>query len=360
MNKLTLYTQDRFDALREQTDPLADEAVVALVNYPELVILMNSWTEIPKDLPQNLPVALINYLSFYQKMESSAPSELLKKGQDFFEEKGDLYLAMLGFYSLPYCYAFADGAQVLVRSRRILDQIGERLGETGSFLLELFRPGAFQGAKQAFLVCAKVRLIHAFSRYFIRMHARDWDPAFGQPINQEDLIGTNLAFSLMVLRGFRKMGVKLTEEETSTVLSYWHWVGQLMGLDVDYWPTNSKEAFELERLIRKRHLNYSKAGETLTRALIDFYEESIPDPLLSRQAESIVSFFLGEEASAAVNIQQKFSIQGDLLGLLFRFTGFQTYRGKKDFRAIERQFALNQEERFGKVLHVALPVLTRS
>ena len=360
MDKLSLYTNGNLDALRDRTDPLADQAVVALIQNPELISLMNSWDQIPEVLPQDWPLQLLNFLNYYQEIENKAPIALLKNGQKFFQEKGDLYLAMLGFYSLPYCYAFADGAEVLVRSNRIVNQIGERLGETGIFLLELFRPGAFYTNKVAYWTCAKVRLIHAFSRYFVERYARDWNPDFGKPINQEDLIGTNLAFSLMVLRGFRKIGVNLSTQESTTVINYWHWVGELMGLEVQFWPVTAKEAFELERLIRKRHLKYSKAGETLIRALIKFYEDSIPDPILSKQAESIVSFFVGEEASKALGLNQTLRIQGDLLGLLFRFTGFQTYGGKKDFRSIENQFRANQLEQFGKVLQVQLPSLKRS
>ena len=82
---------------------------------------------------------------------------------------------MLGFYSLPYCYAFADGAQVLVRSKRITDEVGMRLSETALFLLDCFVPGTFIHENKSLLTIAKVRLIHAFSRYFVSKYAKDWN-----------------------------------------------------------------------------------------------------------------------------------------------------------------------------------------
>lgn len=141
--------------------------------------------------PQILTLILSGSLNSINKRKRPL-NLVLKNGQRFFAENGQLYTAMLGLYSLPYCYAFADGAEVLVRSKRIIDSIGERLGETGSFVMEIFKPGAFTSERSAFLVCAKVRLIHAFSRYFISHYAKDWDNAYGKPVNQETCSGPTL------------------------------------------------------------------------------------------------------------------------------------------------------------------------
>ncbi|MHA7128805.1 oxygenase MpaB family protein [Algoriphagus namhaensis] len=341
-------------------DEPADQAVRDLIERPDLCELINSWQVIPRALPDDLPESVAEFFRFYRQKEEEVPIETLAAGKSFFTKRGDIYLAMLGFYSLPYCYAFADGAQVLIRSQRIISNIGERLGETGSFLMALFDPKAFSESQEAYLVCAKVRLIHAFSRLFIFRFAKDWDPAFGKPVNQEDMIGTNLAFSLLVLRGMRKIGQEASQAEIQTILAYWKWVGELMGLEVSYWPETSKEAFELEKLIRKRHLRPSQAGQKLTKALIRYYEGTIPDPVLGKQAETIVSFFVGEEASRAIGISQGLPLQGNLLGAVLRLSGFRVYGSKKSYQAIQNQFEQNQIEQFGKVLQVDLPVVKRS
>ena len=275
MEKLQFYTNSVFDQLRKRQDNLADQAVFSLVQNPSLITEINSWNVIPEDLPKDFPTELKAFFTFYLDKAQEYDESDLRSAQDFFEEKGDLYLAMLGFYALPYCYAFADGAQVLVRSNRILDQIGERLGETASFVLEIFRPGAFSVEDQAYLVCAKVRLIHALSRYFILTYAKDWELAFGQPVNQEDMLGTNLAFSHIVLRGLAKMGAAPLEKEYESVLSYWKWIGELMGIETQFWPTTTKEAFELDKLIRKRHLKSSEAGQRLVKGLLHFYQKTM-------------------------------------------------------------------------------------
>lgn len=360
MGKLHLYTNSLFDGLRQRQDELADQAAASLVRFPDWVRLINSWKVIPEQLPSEFSKELVDFFEFYHKRDLTFDPITLERGQHFFEKNGEMYTAMLGFYSLPYCYAFADGAEVLVRSKRIIDSIGERLGETGSFVMEIFKPGAFVTEKSAFLVCAKVRLIHAFSRYFISSYAKDWNPTFGKPVNQEDMLGTNLAFSQIVLRGFLKLGIAVTEEEHQTVLAYWKWIGEMIGIEVSFWPVTSKEAFELDKHIRRRHIRASEAGQKLTTALLNFYRKSIPDSILSDQVEGIVSFFIGKEASKALNLRSNKAIQGDLLGVVFKLSGMKNSGAKKSYASLKRNLDQQQLQKFGKLMTIKLPELLRS
>jgi hypothetical protein len=359
VKNLKFYTTSQFDQLRQKEDPLADQAIEFLIKNPIWIEQINLLKKIPEKFRADFPLELHPFFGFYLEKEKDYLESSLRPAQDFFEDKGDMYLAMLGFYSLPYCYAFADGAQVLIRSNRILNQIGERLGETAIFVLEIFRPGAFSNQDSAYLACAKVRLIHAFSRYFIHKYAMDWDSNFGQPVNQEDMLGTNLAFSYIVLRGLGKLGFDTSNKDLEAVLVYWKWVGELMGIDTTYWPENSKEAFELDKLIRQRHLKPSEAGQRLLEGLLKFYQKTIPDPILNSQAESILSFFLGKEASNALNLKPSLKVPGELLGLVFSYTGRKNFGRKKGFLAIEKNLHTQQKAQFGKILQLQLPVPKR-
>jgi hypothetical protein len=360
VGKLHLYTNSLFDGLRQRQDELADQAAASLIRFPDWVKLINSWKVIPQQLPSEFSKEVVDFFEYYHKRDLTFDPIALEQGQHFFEKNGDMYTAMLGFYSLPYCYAFADGAEVLIRSKRIIDSIGERLGETGSFVMEIFKPGAFVTEKGAFLVCAKVRLIHAFSRYFISHYAKDWNPTFGKPVNQEDMLGTNLAFSQIVLRGLLKLGISINEEEHQTVLAYWKWIGEMIGIDVSFWPDTSKEAFELDKHIRIRHMRASEAGQKLTIALLNFYRKSIPDPILSDQVEGIVAFFLGKEASKALNLRSNKAIQGDLLGLVFKLSGRKNLGAKIGYASLKRNLDQQQLQQFGKLMTIKLPELIRS
>lgn len=341
-------------------DPPADHAVSDLMENPEIISQINQWDSIPDEIPDHFPKSLKLLFEDYNILPSTKEQSILNKGQAFFNERGDIYLAMLGFYSLPYCYAFADGAEVLVRSKRIMEESGKRLGETAKFLLEIFKPGAFLTSKDAFFICAKIRLIHSFSRYFINNYAKDWREEFGKPINQEDLLGTNLAFSLLVLRGMRKIGQSISISQTEFILAYWKYLGKLMGIQESFWPETAKEAFELEKLIRKRHMKNSLAGEKLIRSLLNYYEENQREVFLKGKSESLVAFMIGKEASNALGIKSELPLTSEVMGSIFKFLGWKNYAGNKSHSRFSYEFEQSYLQQFGSTVKINLPERNRS
>ena len=156
------------------------------------------------------------------------------------------------------------------------------------------------------------------------------------------------------------MGFHVSPEEVDLLMNYWKWIGKLMGIATSYWPENSKEAFELEKLIRKRHLRKSDAGNQLITALINYYKSTIPDQLILTQLIPILNFFLGKEASKALGIYTKQTVSGELLGLVFKFSGWNNFGSKKSYAQIAKQFEDNQKASFGRKLEINLPTMNRS
>lgn len=95
----------------------------------------------------------------------------------------------------------------------------------------------------------------------------------------------------------------------------------------------------------------------LTRALLEFYQQNIPDPVLKPQLESILAFFLGKEASKAVGISSKLQVPGDILGLMLKATGFKTFGAQKNYLALKKNLDSQQILLFGKILQLNIPVL---
>jgi hypothetical protein len=361
VNKLKLYQNAELDKLRNQGDPLGDRNVRFLLDQPEWIDMINTWTDLPsQEKICQLPGILSDYLKEFRIVPEWMEEKKIKLSQEFFEKEGNLYLSMLGFYSLPYCYAFADGAQVLVRSRRITEDIGMRLAETALFLLESFRPGTFLGNEKALLTFAKIRLIHAFSRLFVEKYSKDWNEAWGVPINQEDMLGTNLAFSLIVMRGMEKLGRYPGKELTEAVLHYWKMIGFYLGINISYWPEKVKEAFELEKIIRKRHLKISEAGHVLIQALLKYYTDSIDDPGLAGRAASLIAYFLGKQAAEALGLSSKAVLPKELYGILFDLSFFRQYGSVSSYEKTRRIFMEQSLLAFGRRPELQLPARKRS
>ncbi len=357
MGKFTLYNEQNLNKLKHLGDPLADEAVKALIKSPEICREINAWNTLPEILPAHFPEEVTRFFSWMNTPPNFVDREKVLRAQRFFEDNGTLYLTLLGFYSLPYSYAFADGAQVLVRSKRIMEDVGKRLTETALFVLDTFRPASFLGDNGILLTLAKVRLIHAFSRYFIQTHASDWNPAWGVPINQEDLLQTNLVFSFLVMRSLRKIGLSVPEEEVLATLHYWKLVGHYLGIDMDYWPDTAREAYFLEKNIRNRHLKSSDAGKKLTKVLIDYYREFFQNAAITRLTEDLIAFLLGEKAGDALGLKRPSSFAIPVYRLLLQTNLFGTSSQTASYSTLRSLFEVNGKKQLGAPVRINIPVI---
>ncbi|KEO73950.1 oxygenase MpaB family protein [Anditalea andensis] len=356
MSKLNLYTDKAFDNLRHQKDPIADLAVKVLIAKPSLAEEINNWKSIPSILPETFPIDLVQFWQFYSTVPNQLDLSKVHRSQDFFSKKGNTYLGLLGFYSLPYCYAFGDGAQVLVRSKRILEDQGKRLIETAGFVLESFKPNSFMWDSSSLLVIAKVRLIHAFARYFIDRHDSTWDESWGSPINQEDMIGTNLAFSYLVIRGFRKVNQHLDQITVDALLHYWKIIGYYMGINIDYWPTDAKEAIYLEKLIRGRQMKHSDAGIKLINSLVSYYKKSVP-PQLSNFVETMIAYLIGEKASACLAISKRYDLPPSIFAQVLKYNFKIQGSNSASYAHLASGFKKVVDQEYGGKASIQIPVI---
>ncbi len=301
-----LFSKDFLDKKRKVGDLKADRLIADIFGKGEQVVLRNSMGLLNKNediYSEKLPENIRRYFEENASLPDWANETLLAKGAEFFKKNGQNILSLLGFYSLPYCYAAADGAKVLYLSEQIRKNTYQRLQETAQYVIQVTEPGAFYEPKGAGIVSSlKVRLMHAATRYYI-LKSKDWDMSWGTPVNQEDMAGTNLSFSLLVIRGLLKMRCKVSTEETEAYLHLWNVAGYLLGLEDAMLCHQYKEAFWLEKRIRTRHFRYSEEGKILTEKLIDTMQVQMAERGLPKQlASSYMRFLMGNEISDMLGI----------------------------------------------------------
>ncbi len=341
--------------MREKQDPLADQAVNALVGQNKWVDVINGWTTIPETFPSDFPISLTSFFSFYTDSKYVYDPLVCKRAQTFFSKNGMAYLSMLSFYSLPYTYAFANGAQVLASSRRIIEDVGKRLAETGFFLMEVFQPGAFFEKEGVLLTVAKVRLIHAISRYFVLHFHPNWNSCWGRPVNQEDMLGTNLAFSLLVIRGMRKLGNSIDKKDVDALMGYWKMIGYYLGLEVEYWPEDAKESFLLEKTIRDRQMKGSMAGRLLIKSLMDHFEQQLNNPVVLPFMEDIMSYFIGTQAAKALGLKLLPTIPSSILSLILQSNSFNIGKRPANYKELRYFFESEGRKQFEGEISLQLP-----
>ncbi|MGM8886037.1 oxygenase MpaB family protein [Psychrobacter sp. 1U2] len=92
---------------------------------------------------------------------------------------------------------------------------------------------------------------------------------WGLPINQTDMIATHLQFSLLIMRGLRLLGARISSEEAEGILHLWNLASYWMGVDLARLPKDEAACWEwLYTYLSIQQLDF-KMGRPLAKALHD-------------------------------------------------------------------------------------------
>jgi hypothetical protein len=155
-------------------------------------------------------------------------------------------------------------------------------------------PDAFSKDGSAFKEILKVRIMHAAVRYYT-VQSGKWNDSWGLPINQEDMAGTNLSFSLILIRGLRMLGYSVSQEDQAAFMHIWSVVGYLSGLDEDLIPENSKMAQQLDNTIKRRQFAVSAHGRELTGSLTAHILSVNKSKATANDILGLMRYLLGKE-----------------------------------------------------------------
>jgi hypothetical protein len=305
-NAANIYTNDFLSAQRQLTDPVADGLIAKVFAGPEQKKLLYQYLgtlQYNRQL-QTLPEQYRHEPLFLNadKLPVWAKPQLMKEGTAFFARYANLVMNMLGLLSLPYCYAAADGSRVLYMSERLRTDVERRLQETGQFVWDVMAPDAFEPEGKGFVSILKVRLMHAAARYYAYQSGQ-WQPGWGAPVNQEDMAGTNLSFSLLVMRGLRKLEIAVNYPKQQAFMHLWNTIGSLLGLSDDLLPPDGKAAILLEQGISRRQFRPSEQGRALTQGLVNyFYSLNAQPPFGSAQTVQLMRFLLSNDVANIIGL----------------------------------------------------------
>ncbi len=226
--------------------------------------------------------------------------DAIHNGQQVFKKYALDIMTLLGVLSLPYCYAASPGNKALYLTAKMRKSTGKRLVETADFIINVMSPGSFDTAGTGHIQINRIRLVHAMVRYYLQKG--EWNAAWGLPINQEDMAGTNLAFSYIILTGLTRTAFTLTVSEQENFLHAWRYIGYQMHIADELLPATVAEARLLENKIKQRHFQSSEEGRVLTKELIDHYKAHFPT-VPAYFVSAHMRYLLGMEISALLGLQ---------------------------------------------------------
>jgi len=219
--------------------------------------------------------------------------EILDRGGRVFLRSGALGGIALGARSLVMGYASPGGNKPLVFSGRLVEQAARRLNETAKFVQAVSRPGGMRRFGEGFAITVKVRLMHAMVRRMLLCSGR-WDATrWGAPINQHDMAGTTLLFSLSVLDTLRTFAVKMTRDESDSYIQLWRYVGRVSGVHHDILPASEHDAWQLANLIDTTMGEPDDDSRALVKALFEHPLSMARTPAQRVLAERQVTFGFG-------------------------------------------------------------------
>lgn len=319
----TRWSNEFLERMRHVMDPPADRAAAALFqshNIRGVSKILDFLARNDASVDVNvdgfeLPQALKDYfndLSHFRFTEEE--KAMLDRASDVFELYGPIITMALGVRSLLKQYAAAKATNVLRMTTLLTEFTDRRITETFQFVLDVMQKKWYEPGKRGIRSIQKLRLIHALIRFRIKhgMTPADqgaWDMAWGEPINQEDMIFANHTFSVEVLQGLEQAGVKLDGYQIDDYYGAWKLIGKALGVDPALEPENFKEGVLLQQQIYDRQFTLPNLnGPPLAKALIDFFEKVIPFDVTEKSIVTIIRFFNGPENDEILEKHLKINI----------------------------------------------------
>lgn len=153
---------------------------------------------------------------------------------------GLLYFSLIGGFSAPKIVKVLDATNYMTSKNK--DATWRRLNETFQMVVGCMdSPECMKPGQSGWKSVLKVRFLHSRVRLGI-LSRGTWDAQeYGLPINQEDMVGTILSFSVNVLDTIQRMTGRLTRADQEAYLHLWRYIGCLMGIKEEYNPCKTLE-----------------------------------------------------------------------------------------------------------------------
>lgn len=191
-----------------------------------------------------------------------------------------------------------------------------RLNETATWYIDVTSPGGLERFAAGFTGTLRVRLMHAIVRSAM-CRRPDWDfEQWDHPLNQAQMSGTVMLFSLANLVGCQAMGLRFSAREREAVYHLWRYIGQLMGVDPELMPANEPDTWRLFWLQADTEFLPDEDSLKLAQAL---HGDQDDDDAAMRVARAMLSSYsrlvLGNRNADQLGLADNKPMQAAVLGI---------------------------------------------
>ncbi len=229
---------------------------------------LESLLEEPAELPHS-PSVLQDFLSQQLKKPKWLDEKQLELGAATCRRIGMFGNLVMRDMALMGGYQSSAINKPLIFTGALDSGADRRLAETRKFWIDVTRQGALQAGGYGIKTATHVRIMHSLIRRGI-MKTPGWsNDDWGLPINQADMVITNLSFSIVFLLGLRSLGFHFSKQEAQAVLHFWRYVGHLLGINADLLPQTEQQGRKLLYLATRTQPGCDDDSRQLAIALRD-------------------------------------------------------------------------------------------
>lgn len=261
-------------ALRERDEPGA--ALVAAIRRhgadPDRVTLPQFKTALTSgvDAVPDCPGALRRFFDLVDDTPDWVDFDLINAGAKAYRSYGHNVRDVMSDLSLIGGYRFGGPPDLLVQTGLLAGSGAlRRMGETVHWSTAVTENDGMRRGGEGFMLTIHVRLMHALVNHKYETNGR-WDiEQWGLPVNQADQGWTLGLFSSIMLRGLRRLGVRITPSDSVAMMHLWKYVGWLMGVGDDFLTDTEAEQDRLQYHFLLTQPPLSSAGPQLANAIVD-------------------------------------------------------------------------------------------
>lgn len=356
-----------FRAHARRGDPLADALVAAMTGPDGRPVRAATQAAFDNDLlvEDGAPEAVTAFFTNATAVPYWVDAATVREGQQAIARSGLLGAVVLGNFSLMGGYLSRRGIKPLMMTGELSAMAPRRLAETAAWWIDVTTPGNLGPGGTGLAATLRVRLTHAHIRRWLTERGDwnydDWD----DPVNQIQLAGTHLLFSVAMLGGLQRLGLHYTPAEREAIMHTWRYIGWLIGIEETLLPANETDAWRLYWMMAATELNPDDDSLALAQALNSAFGPaglSLPGPLLRQGTQlnaAISRYLLGDQACDALGLpnsaSSKLVVRGIASSISFLELGRRripgstyvaTHLGQRSRTAVSR--------RLGNALHANL------
>lgn len=215
------------------------------------------------------PQPLRDFFAHVDNTPNWVDTDLLARGAEASQLTGMAGLHALRDVALMGGYQASAINKTLVLTGSLTQGPQRRLAETTKWWIDCTATGGMARFSDGFKNTVNVRLMHSVVRQRIQRLPAWNTGAWGVPINQSDMTGTQLGFSVIFILASRVLGVPLTPRDGEAVMHLWRYIGWLMGVDEQRLAKSEAEGRVLLYQILLSQAPPDDSSQQLGRALMD-------------------------------------------------------------------------------------------